>query len=119
MKIVKKYGWKKFFLFILSPIIFVIVLGVKIWSSLMDKKTKAAVVKAQTRQQVESQQDAQAITEVVARQEGKVEAVEQRLETIQQTTEPGSNERLDAITDEVAEMSKRRHEEALRRARRP
>lgn len=116
MKVLKKYSWKKFLLWILTPLVLGFGLVFGFWQKFMDSRTKRAVEKAQDKQETQSREDAADVADIVARQEGKTEAVIETITTIKETTEPGSDERLEAITNEVAEMSARRREEAKRRA---
>lgn len=91
---------------------------VKAFFDRQESESSQAVRDAETKHETERTQDAIAVAGAVGESKGEEKVAEREVQAVVESTPPQSEARVDGLADELAEMSARRHQEALEAARR-
>lgn len=104
---IKSVGWKTWVYVVTGASL---LLGVifKIWEAVNNRKTEKAVVITANKKVEEAFADSKDAAVEVAKADAKVEEVSQKIEDVVNTTSPESEERIEALTEDLAEMTRRR-----------
>lgn len=109
----KSLGWKVWLSFFTG---FGVVIGFafKLWQWYQDTKTTKDVSDTATKKVDEAHADDKAVAVEVAKADARADVVSTKIEEVAATTAPESDARIDALTEDLAAMTRRRHAEGTK-----